>query len=96
MAHRIINFNAGPSTLPLDVLKIVQEELLDYRGTVSSDTLEFKGASGNLSTKARLSNDPGRGRWPRGGAPGGWGGGGGISREADPGWPWTGTVDWPR
>jgi len=33
MAHRIINFNAGPSTLPLDVLKIVQEELLDYRGT---------------------------------------------------------------
>jgi phosphoserine aminotransferase len=33
MAHRIINFNAGPSTLPLDVLKTVQEELLDYRGT---------------------------------------------------------------
>ncbi|MCD6248917.1 MAG: 3-phosphoserine/phosphohydroxythreonine transaminase [candidate division Zixibacteria bacterium] len=33
MAHRIFNFNAGPSTLPLDVLKIIQEELLDYRGT---------------------------------------------------------------
>lgn len=33
MAHRIFNFNAGPSTLPLDVLKIVQEELLDYKGT---------------------------------------------------------------
>ena len=33
MAHRIFNFNAGPSTLPLDVLKTVQEELLDYRGT---------------------------------------------------------------
>lgn len=33
MAHRIFNFNAGPSTLPLDVLKIAQEELLDYRGT---------------------------------------------------------------
>jgi len=33
MTHRIINFNAGPSTLPLDVLKIVQEELLDYKGT---------------------------------------------------------------
>ena len=33
MAHRIFNFNAGPSTLPLDVLKLVQEELLDYRGT---------------------------------------------------------------
>ncbi|RKX26037.1 MAG: 3-phosphoserine/phosphohydroxythreonine transaminase [Candidatus Zixiibacteriota bacterium] len=33
MAKRIFNFNAGPSTLPLDVLKIVQNELLDYRGT---------------------------------------------------------------
>jgi phosphoserine aminotransferase len=33
MAHRIFNFNAGPSTLPIDVLKIVQEELLDYKGT---------------------------------------------------------------
>jgi len=33
MAKRIFNFNAGPSTLPLDVLKIVQEELLDYKGT---------------------------------------------------------------
>ncbi|HUV29766.1 MAG TPA: 3-phosphoserine/phosphohydroxythreonine transaminase [Acidobacteriota bacterium] len=33
MAHRIFNFNPGPSTLPLDVLKIVQEELLDYQGT---------------------------------------------------------------
>ncbi|UCC44834.1 MAG: 3-phosphoserine/phosphohydroxythreonine transaminase [Candidatus Zixiibacteriota bacterium] len=33
MAHRIFNFNPGPSTLPLDVLKIVQQELLDYRGT---------------------------------------------------------------
>lgn len=33
MAKRVFNFNAGPSTLPLDVLKIVQEELLDYRGT---------------------------------------------------------------
>jgi phosphoserine aminotransferase len=30
---RVFNFNPGPSTLPLDVLKIVQEELLDYRGT---------------------------------------------------------------
>ena len=33
MAHRVFNFNPGPATLPLDVLKIVQEELLDYRGT---------------------------------------------------------------
>lgn len=33
MTHRVFNFNPGPSTLPLDVLKIVREELLDYRGT---------------------------------------------------------------
>ena len=33
MAKRIFNFNAGPSTLPLDVLKIAQEELLDYKGS---------------------------------------------------------------
>jgi len=33
MAKRVYNFNPGPSTLPLDVLKIVQEEMLDYKGT---------------------------------------------------------------
>lgn len=33
MANRVFNFNAGPSTLPLEVLKTVQDELLDYRGT---------------------------------------------------------------
>ncbi len=33
MANRVYNFNPGPSTLPLDVLKIIQAELLDYRGT---------------------------------------------------------------
>jgi phosphoserine aminotransferase len=33
MTHRVFNFNPGPSTLPLDVLKIVREELLNYRGT---------------------------------------------------------------
>ncbi|MBD3232209.1 MAG: 3-phosphoserine/phosphohydroxythreonine transaminase [candidate division Zixibacteria bacterium] len=33
MAYRVINFNPGPSALPLDVLMKVQEELLDYRGT---------------------------------------------------------------
>lgn len=33
MANRVINFNAGPSTIPLDVLNIVREELLDYRGS---------------------------------------------------------------
>lgn len=30
---RNINFNPGPAALPLDVLKIVQEELLDYQGS---------------------------------------------------------------
>ncbi len=33
MTKRVFNFNAGPSTLPLDVLNIVKDELLDYRGT---------------------------------------------------------------
>ena len=30
---RNVNFNPGPAALPLEVLKIVQEELLDYQGT---------------------------------------------------------------
>jgi phosphoserine aminotransferase len=30
---RVVNFNPGPAALPLEVLKIVQEELLDYRNT---------------------------------------------------------------
>jgi len=33
MANRVYNFNAGPATLPLEVLEIIQGELLDYRGT---------------------------------------------------------------
>ncbi len=33
MTKRIYNFNPGPSTLPLEVLKIVQQELLDFKGT---------------------------------------------------------------
>jgi len=36
MANRVFNFNAGPSTLPLDVLTIVQEELLDFKGSGKS------------------------------------------------------------
>lgn len=32
MAHRIVNFSAGPATLPLSVLEKVQSELLDYHG----------------------------------------------------------------
>lgn len=33
MSKRVFNFNPGPSTLPLEVLKKVQEELLDYQCT---------------------------------------------------------------
>jgi phosphoserine aminotransferase len=33
MVKRNVNFNPGPAALPLDVLKIAQEELLDYQGT---------------------------------------------------------------
>lgn len=33
MSKRIFNFNAGPSTLPLDVINTVREELPDYKGT---------------------------------------------------------------
>jgi phosphoserine aminotransferase len=33
MTHRIINFNPGPSALPLAVLEKIQAELLDYDGT---------------------------------------------------------------
>ena len=33
MQNRVFNFNPGPSTLPLEVLQIVREELLDYQST---------------------------------------------------------------
>jgi phosphoserine aminotransferase len=33
MVKRNVNFNPGPAAIPLDVLKIVQGELLDYQGT---------------------------------------------------------------
>jgi phosphoserine aminotransferase len=33
MVKRNVNFNPGPAALPLDVLKIVQEELLDYQNS---------------------------------------------------------------
>ena len=35
---RVYNFAAGPSTLPLDVLKQAQEEFLDFNGTGMSVT----------------------------------------------------------
>ncbi|MFO8011272.1 MAG: 3-phosphoserine/phosphohydroxythreonine transaminase [Dehalococcoidia bacterium] len=33
MTRRTINFNPGPAAVPTEVLKIVKDELLDYRGT---------------------------------------------------------------
>ena len=30
--NRVVNFNAGPSTLPLEVLKQIEEEIVDFRG----------------------------------------------------------------
>ncbi len=33
MTHRVYNFNAGPSTLPLEVLKKLQKDLLNFEGT---------------------------------------------------------------
>ena len=33
MVKRNINFNPGPAALPIDVLRIVQAELLDYQGS---------------------------------------------------------------
>ena len=33
MVKRNVNFNPGPAALPLDVLNIMQEELLDYQGS---------------------------------------------------------------
>lgn len=34
--HRVYNFAAGPSTLPLEVLEEVKENLIDYKGTGES------------------------------------------------------------
>lgn len=33
MMHRVYNFSAGPSTLPISVLEQVQKDLLNYQGT---------------------------------------------------------------
>jgi phosphoserine aminotransferase len=38
MTKRIHNFNAGPAALPLEVLKHIQEEFLDFRGSGMSVT----------------------------------------------------------
>ncbi|MEM0466312.1 MAG: 3-phosphoserine/phosphohydroxythreonine transaminase [Candidatus Thermoplasmatota archaeon] len=54
MTKRVYNFYAGPATLPLPVLKQVQEELLDFHGTGVS-ILEISHRSkeyGEVHTKA--------------------------------------------
>ena len=33
MYNRVINFAAGPSTLPLEVLEEISEDLMNYKGT---------------------------------------------------------------
>jgi phosphoserine aminotransferase len=33
MAHRVFNFNPGPSTLPFSVLERIRGEFLDYKGS---------------------------------------------------------------
>ena len=38
MTHRIHNFNAGPSALPLPVLEEIQNEFLDFKGSGMSIT----------------------------------------------------------
>ncbi len=59
MAKRIFNFSAGPSTLPLDVLKKVQAEFLDYHGTgmslieMSHRSKEFDEVNNNTMNSLR-------------------------------------------
>jgi phosphoserine aminotransferase len=47
MGQRVLNFNPGPSTLPLPVLETVREELLDYRGSGMS-VMEISHRSGEF------------------------------------------------
>jgi len=59
MAHRVFNFNPGPSTLPLDVLKIAQAEFLDYKSTgmsvmeISHRSAEFEEINNSAMALAR-------------------------------------------
>src|SRR5262245_66357901 len=56
--HRVHNFNAGPSALPLAVLERIREELLDWRGSgmsvmeMSHRSPEFEGI--NAAAEAGL------------------------------------------
>lgn len=33
MSNRVLNFSAGPATLPLEVMQQVQNDMLDYKGS---------------------------------------------------------------
>ena len=56
--HRVLNFNAGPATLPLPVLERIREELLDWHGSgmsvmeMSHRSPEFE--SINAATEASI------------------------------------------
>lgn len=63
--QRVHNFNAGPATLPLEVLEQVQAELLDYHGTgmslieMSHRSAEFEGLMRDAEASLRqLTNLP--------------------------------------
>src|SRR5262250_2644623 len=57
--HRVHNFNAGPSALPLSVLQRIREELLDWRGSgmsvmeMSHRSPEFESISAAAEQKLR-------------------------------------------
>ncbi len=59
MADRVYNFNPGPATLPLDVLRQAQKELLDYHSTgmsvmeISHRSPEFDEISRSAATLIR-------------------------------------------
>ena len=59
MAHRVFNFNPGPAAMPLEVLKVAQEEMLDYRGTgmsvmeISHRSAEFEDINNTCMALAR-------------------------------------------
>src|SRR5215467_4172085 len=65
--HRVHNFNAGPSALPLAVLERIREELLDWRGSgmsvmeMSHRSPEFEGinaaAEAGLRKHLAISDD---------------------------------------
>ena len=56
MVKRNVCFNPGPAAVPLDVLKIIQEELLDYKGTGMSILESFTSLPRN--TKRSTTKSP--------------------------------------